>query len=258
MNSVDINVARDSLERHGYFLFENFLNECEIQAITDLGNFLEKLPEVVGGPMKYFEKNDDSCDLLNRVENFIHKNERIENTIFTTSFPDLLRSFSSKEFFLFKEKINFKMSGGNGFKPHQDAPAFTRFVKSEMFTVMVPLQETNLENGCLQVSENYFEKQILQHIDGVVKTENKPIQWKHIPMNKGDVLVFSSMLIHQSDQNKTNESRRAYFATYNAGEEGDLREDYFQFKRENFPPRIERGAQISVSDWNKRIANKVF
>ena len=40
---------------------------------------------------------------------------------------------------LFKEKINLKLPGGNGFKAHQDAPAFAAFKQIFHITAMISI-----------------------------------------------------------------------------------------------------------------------
>jgi ectoine hydroxylase-related dioxygenase (phytanoyl-CoA dioxygenase family) len=50
---------------------------------------------------------------------------------------------------LYKEKINYKLAGGAGYAPHQDAPAY-RFVDIHL-SCMVAIDDSTIENGCLEV-----------------------------------------------------------------------------------------------------------
>ncbi len=52
---------------------------------------------------------------------------------------------------LFKDKINFKMPGGPGFKAHQDQQAgWTRYAPL-FVTALVTIDPATLENGCLEM-----------------------------------------------------------------------------------------------------------
>lgn len=62
---------------------------------------------------------------------------------------------------LFKEKINYKLPGGRGFAPHQDAPAFASFGQRYHGTLLVSVNRATPENGCLEMSEGYREADLL-------------------------------------------------------------------------------------------------
>src|ERR1044071_7335107 len=66
---------------------------------------------------------------------------------------DKLRGFSSRLFgepaVLFKDKINFKLPGGDGFKPHQDQQAGWSTYADVFLTAMVSIDDTTADNGCL-------------------------------------------------------------------------------------------------------------
>ena len=53
---------------------------------------------------------------------------------------------------LFKDKINFKLPGGAGFAPHQDAPAYVDFGVEHHLTLMAPVDPFTRDNGCLEMS----------------------------------------------------------------------------------------------------------
>ena len=52
---------------------------------------------------------------------------------------------------LFKDKINYKLPGANGFAAHIDAPAYAHMGHSNFVEVMVAIDPHNEENGCLEV-----------------------------------------------------------------------------------------------------------
>lgn len=54
------------------------------------------------------------------------------------------------------------------------------------------------------------------------------------------MLIFGAYLAHRSGNNNADDSRVAVYLTYNAVREGDMRDHYYNEKRELFPPSYER------------------
>lgn len=52
----------------------------------------------------------------------------------------------------------------------------------------------------------------------------------------GQVLIFGSYLAHRSGANRSNEDRKALYATYNCASEGDLHDDYYAHRKVVWPP----------------------
>ncbi len=260
MQNQQLITASKALKQNGYALLKHYLSAEELKICIDTADQLEKLPEQINGPMKYFEKHEISGkELLNRVENFADHFPLFKKLIIQNRLAKTLEIMTGENYSLFKEKINFKMAGANGFAPHQDAPAFTAFTTAEMLIIMLPLQETNRENGCLQVVSNFFQRSILPHENGKIPTNQLSDKtWQAIPMQAGDILIFSSYLIHQSEKNLSDSARRCYFLTYNSTSLGDLRQNYFAYKRNHFPPRIERNSNTDYKNWRGRLARDIY
>ena len=251
-------MGREQLQKNGYVNLTTHLSKGEFEICESLMNQLKIYPEMVGGPMKYFEySKKDRSILLNRVEFFLEVSEDFSNLI-EEKFLPLLKTFTGKDYILFKEKINFKMAGAGGFKAHQDAPAFKKFIDEEMFTIMIPLQKTTLLNGCLYVSRK-FNNLILPHIKGSIPEDyTNDMEWVPIAQEKRDILVFSSYLVHSSQENHSNFPRQCYFLTFNPKKLGNLRKQYFDFKRKNFPPRVERTDEEKYKSWQDNLAREIF
>src|SRR4029450_6453317 len=110
---------------------------------------------------------------------------------------------------LFKDKVNFKLPGGAGFAPHQDAPAYVDFGVEHHLTLMVR--------------------------DGVME------RWEiDRPLAQpGDAIMFDAWVPHRSGPNRTSGPRRSYYLTFNPAAAGDHRAHYYDRQRECFPPERE-------------------
>src|SRR4029077_5438630 len=92
--------------------------------------------------------------------------------LYSSQLSRVLESLLGEPAALFKEKINFKLPGGAGFQSHQDAPPFTAFGQSYHVTVMVAVDPSTPENGCLEVVESLHGSGLLpQAWDGTLQRE---------------------------------------------------------------------------------------
>ncbi len=231
-------------KKHGFIVLNDFYGEHIRNNIEKWCDELTAWPETPGKWMKYFEKNVNGERQLCRVENFIDYHAEMNELARGERTIHLLSDLMGEPAVIFKEKINYKFPNGSGFKPHQDAPAFVSFNQRFHITMMVAIDDCTLANGCLQLVTGGANKpEILpQEKDGSISQAiAKQLVWTPIECKRGDVILFDSYLPHYSEPNRTDRSRRAIFITYNkAAEGGSKRQEYYQDKREKFPPDCER------------------
>ena len=137
--------------------------------------------------------------------------------------------------------MNMKLSGGKGFESHQDAPAFATFGHTYHITMMISLDDSTLENGCLEFSHQVDQEEILpQNKSGCLATkEEETRSWKPLLTKKGDIVFFDSYVPHRSGANRSASSRRALYITYNPRSQGDHRDQYF-VENENIFTRLRK------------------
>lgn len=250
-------------KEHRYIHLANFLNLDEKEQLAVMTDELLAYPETKNKWMQYFETDSHQQRQLCRIENFLDYHDGFDDLARRDSTIKLVSTLMGEEAVLFKEKINVKLPGGQGFKAHQDAPAFITFNQTYHITLMVALDAQTLDNGCLQIASNYNKEQqtLNTNTDGsIVDEETKNITWQPILCQKGDVILFDSYVPHFSKENTSNQSRRALFITYSRLSEGkSMREAYFKHKREVFPPDCERIANKDYSEGAKiyNVANPI-
>jgi ectoine hydroxylase-related dioxygenase (phytanoyl-CoA dioxygenase family) len=187
---------------------------------------------------------DGKKELINRIENMTPFHDGLFELAgcFIPSIGQLL----GEEAALFKDKINFKMSGGEGFEPHQDSQAGWEDYATYFISVMVCIDEATLENGCLELSPRpspLAEAHLVgQEWVPLSEDATADMDFKPYPVQPGDVIYFDSYAPHKSARNLTDTTRRLYFSTYNRLSEGDHLATYYADKRKSFPPDIEREA----------------
>ena len=190
----------------------------------------------------YYEEVDGK-ELLCRTENFLPYHDGMRGLLETGEVPDIVEAILGERGTLFKEKINYKLAGGGGFPPHQDAPAFTSFGQKSHLTVNVAIDAATLANGCLEVTPGKHKMGLYEQNPahgGLSDRAEASLEWIPVPLDAGDVLIFSSWLPHRSGSNTTDKPRRALYVTYNGISDGSFREQYYVDKSKVFPQKIER------------------
>ena len=228
--------------RHGWVWLRGFLGSDEMRDLTTWTEEIAAWPEVPGRWMRYYERRAGEPEkMLARIENFVPFHAGLGRFVSGPRLLALLTECAGEPVVLFKDKINFKLPGGDGFKPHQDQQAGWSTYADLFITAMVSIDSTTAENGCLELCAG-------QHTRGLLGEEWKPLTdddmrqlgGRAVPTRPGDAVFFDSYTPHASSPNLTAERRRVLYITYNRRSAGDHRVQYFADKRKSFPPDIER------------------
>jgi predicted HD phosphohydrolase len=233
---------RASFADNGYLLLKDWFNREEVLSIIKDVDSLQGWPETAGKWMHYFESTQRGRQLC-RIENFLPYHASLAQIARGPSTLALVSELMQEDAVLFKEKLNVKLPGGNGFAAHQDAPAFTSFNQHYHITMMLSIDATTRANGCLEVAAGQHQQGLLPMKDNLTLSDRliDGLDWQAVETQPGDLLLFASLLPHRSAVNTTAAPRRALYITYNrAREGGDVRDAYFVAKRAAFPPDVER------------------
>ena len=238
-------------KKHRYVHLKDVMSPTATDDLRSWTDDLGARPETAGKWMKYFE---GEARQLCRVENFTPYHDGFRDLLSHPALIEILSQLMDDPAVLFKEKINFKLPQGQGFAPHQDAPAFTTFDQKFHVTVMIAVDPSTIENGCLEVVEGFEKEELLpQSEDGTIRADiAESLQWKPVEMKPGEILIFDSYIPHRSAPNRSTSPRRALYVTYNRSSEGSVRDAYFEHKRRSFPPEIERVAGAPLPESAKR------
>jgi 2-aminoethylphosphonate dioxygenase len=224
----------------GFLILKNGFNQQDTSKIESWATELTNMPEESGKQWVYHEKSklDPESSLINRIENIspFHDGFAELSSVLAQPISQLL----NEDAVLFKEKINFKMPGGDGFKPHQDSQAGWEDYASYFISVMVCIDEATIENGCLQMVSGFQNRGLFREWEPLTDEDMSNMEFVHYPTQPGDIVFFDCYTPHASEPNLTSTTRRLYFATYNMLSEGDYLEQYYADKYESFPPDIDR------------------
>lgn len=180
---------------------------------------------------------------LCRTEDFVPHHAGLAGLLTEGRLPAIASILLGEPALLYKEKINYKLAGGAGFSPHQDAPAY-RFVDVHV-SCLVAVDDTDPDNGCLEVVSGAHDRIHPMDERGCIRADVvESFEWQSVPVRAGQVLWFDSRTPHRSGPNRSSRARRALYPTYNAARAGDLRSAYYERKRAEFAAT--GGARISL------------
>ena len=228
------------MARDGFLIVRGFFGSAETQNLLRWTEEIAAAPETPGRHMVYYEDSltEPGRRVVQRIENFCPFHAGFDGLIRGGRLLNWASSLLGGPAVLFKEKINFKLPGADGFKAHQDQQAGWTIYAPLFLTALVTIDPATLENGCLELSAG-------RHREGLIGEEWNPLQEDGldlvpVPTQPGDVIFFDSFAPHASKPNLTGAPRRILYLTYNESRYGDHRVQYFADKRAAFPPDIER------------------
>jgi 2-aminoethylphosphonate dioxygenase len=235
-------------QRRGWVLAPGFFAGQDAVALARWTDQITALPERPGRQMVYREAasgdanaGDVNKSLLQRIENFCPHHAAMDALARQGPLPQAVAQLLGSAAVLFKDKINFKLPGGGGFDLHQDQQAGWSAYAPFFLTALVSIDRATIANGCLEIAD-------MPRANTLLGPEWRPLTVAElgghalmpVPTGPGDVIFFDSFVAHASRPNPSASRRRVLYLTYNKLAEGDHRARYFQDKRENFPPDIER------------------
>ena len=192
------------------------------------------------GEWMHHRELTDRGPALCRTENFVPFHPGLRALLTTGPMLEVASALLGEPAVLYKEKVNYKLVGGAGYSPHQDAPAYP-FLDQHV-SCMVAVDEATEANGCLEVVAGAHHDLLPMDDKGCVHPDVvAEMTWEPVPIPAGSTLWFHSRTPHRSGANRSERPRRALYPTYNARSEGDLRDAYYAEKRAQFatgPSRV--------------------
>ena len=202
-------------------------------------------PDDAGEWLHYRELTDEGPKLC-RSENFVPFHEGLRSLLTGGAMVEIASALLGEQAVLYKEKINYKLPGGAGYSPHQDAPAYP-FVDVHV-SCMVAIDDASPGNGCLEVATGMHAEVLPMNERGCIADEVvAALAWMPVPVRAGETLWFHSRTPHRSGPNLSDTPRRALYPTYNARRLGDLRDDYYRQKLAEFAASPGAADRVQVS-----------
>lgn len=228
---------------HGWVLTQTL----DPEGVASLRRWIDEVADWPdGGGWLHHREMTDGGPKLCRSENLIPYHDGLRSLLTEGPLPAIASALLDEPAVLYKEKVNYKLPGGAGYAPHQDAPAYP-FVASHVSS-MVAVDDATVDNGCLEVASGWHHELLPTDDAGCIRGDiSEGLEWAAVEVLAGQTLWFHSRTPHRSGPNTSSSARRAIYPTYNASSEGDLREAYYREKLAAFASREAAGTHTGVS-----------
>lgn len=241
-HTVLTETAMDAFRRDGFVLVPGAFDEAAMARIARWSDELVTRPELPGRHMAYYEDSlvEPGRRVLSRIENFCPYHPEFDRLLRGASMMSWMARLFGEPAVLFKDKINFKLSGADGFKAHQDVQAGWDAYASLHITMLLSIDDAHEHNGCLELAPGHHRRGLIGSMWEPLDEGSPAIEYRAAPTRSGDVLFFDSFAPHRSGPNRSGQPRRVLYVTYNRASEGDHRDRYYADKRLSYPPDCER------------------
>jgi ectoine hydroxylase-related dioxygenase (phytanoyl-CoA dioxygenase family) len=224
------------------------VDTLDADGVVELQRWVDDIaswPDDGDGWLHHRELTDHGPELC-RSENLIPFHQGLRELLTAGTMVDTASALLGEPAVLYKEKINYKLAGGAGYAPHQDAPAY-RFIDVHV-SCMVAIDDANAANGCLEVASGMHHRMLPTDDVGCIRADVvDSLEWAEVEVRAGQTLWFHSRTPHRSGPNRSAAPRRALYPTYNAASEGDRRADYYRQKQAELAAAGGSADRVAVS-----------
>lgn len=190
----------DHFRAHGWLLTRT-LDEGGVAELQGWIDEVAGWPDDGDGWMHHRELTDDGPKLC-RSENLIPFHAGLRDLLTSGSLLATASALLGEEAVLYKEKVNYKLVGGAGYAPHQDAPAYP-FIDAHV-SCMVAVDDATVDNGCLEVVEDRHHEILPTDDGGCVHPDLvAELPWRAVEVPAGWTLWFHSRTPHRSGPNRS-------------------------------------------------------
>ncbi|CAH1202130.1 hypothetical protein PAECIP111891_01971 [Paenibacillus allorhizoplanae] len=198
----------------GFIIFENLFSTEEMDRVRTIIDGLDEESE-----RRLSEAGKSFNNIPNQINftsglNFI----RPELQQFTADdrFVEITTSILGPDIRLYWDQSVYKRpEAKRDFPWHQDN-GYAPIEPMHYVTCWLALEDATLENGCIWIQEGSHHKGLVAH----VKTDigwlcyYGDVEGTPVPLKKGSMVAFHSLLFHRSTPNRSNDTRKAYVIQY--------------------------------------------
>jgi ectoine hydroxylase-related dioxygenase (phytanoyl-CoA dioxygenase family) len=197
------NTIREEFQQNGYVISRGFFTEEEMNTLIEDIKSAKPRNGVSG-------LNKGTLTFYSSV--FFHS-KKIQTLISQSKVVDLLKQVIGPDFWVRWDQAVEKGTGSGVFPWHQDN-GYSE-LKDVHYQLWIALTKMTPENGGLWLVPG-SHKRFLPHkwIDNHVEYQGTPENSIFIEAKAGDVVLFSSLMLHKTTPNTTQDSRWAYVVEY--------------------------------------------
>lgn len=204
----------------GYIIIKNFIDENKINEIYNNLNCIidyvcPQIDKKLNLDDKYYILKKENDELRKHFYDLITKLDLLSSIWCSEKMLDVIKKINNEIYFIDSIQIRIDTPENDRCLPfHQERGQ----ISTNEITGWLPLIDINEKSGGIKIVENSHllgDLPIIQYENGTGVEEKYITNEKKIIINKGDLLLFHTNLIHGSYQNETNQIRWVTVARFN-------------------------------------------
>jgi phytanoyl-CoA hydroxylase len=230
----------------GYFVVEGLfdpqevremLDECESILRGDFGELFKGAAQVDPGSTEQIKAE-------RKVSAVVERSVVFRKYLLRDALVSHLRDILGPDILLFRDILMLKPARVGSKMPwHQDSN-YWPIEPRELCSVWTALDPATRKNGCMQVIPRSHKLDMIPTREGNPALDDDQINFEEaieVPMEPGSSLFFHSRLLHGSEPNRSDQSRRAFIASFMSAHSrrtegiGDTRQRYFLISGQTYP-----------------------
>ena len=211
-------------ERDGYLAYDGLLPEFEIDAL--IGRMLQRVEHPIEGVHIQMEpaaqrgeiQAYSKLDTIRKIEKLVEKDSLYLRLAKHPLILPRIQDILGERIRLFRDALMMKPARHGSAKPYHQDSAYWSITPTTLCSIWLALEDATPENGCMRVIPGSHREGPVehQHLEDYMVTDDRIDYAREIavPLKKGGVLFFHSMLLHATSPNTSEYSRRAMVVSY--------------------------------------------
>ncbi|GIX07319.1 MAG: L-proline 4-hydroxylase [Candidatus Poribacteria bacterium] len=211
-------------QRDGFLAFDRLLPESEVDALVarlqelvespPTGLRIQVEPRVQRGEAQapsYFES-------IRKVEGLVENDELFLRLARHPEILPRVQDLLGEELLMFRDALMMKPPKIGSEKPYHQDSAYWRIEPMDLCSIWVALDDATLENGCMRIIPGSHLWGLLEHkrirdfqVDESTLDRSGEVA---VPLHRGGVLFFHSLVLHATDDNLSDRPRKAMIVSY--------------------------------------------
>jgi phytanoyl-CoA hydroxylase len=228
----------EQYEDLGYFVVPGLFNSHEVRKMLDECESILRgdFGELFKGAAQVDPDSTEQIKAERKVTSVVERSVVFRNYLLKDELVSSLQDILGPDILLFRDILMLKPAFVGSKMPwHQDSN-YWPIEPMELCSVWTALDPATRENGCMQVIPRSHKLPIIPTRKGNPALHDDQIDLEEaieVPMEPGSSLFFHSRLLHGSERNRSDQSRRAFIASFMSAHSrrtegiGDARQRYF-------------------------------
>ena len=252
---------REHYQEHGYIVVcdlftpqevSEMLAECDAIHRGDYGELYGGAFQVEPEFAEAAKKNPDLAKLARKITYVVERSVVFRKHLLKKCMVDILSDILGPDLLLFRDILMMKPAKVGSKMPwHQDSN-YWPIRPTDLCSVWTALDEATIENGCMRVVPGSHKLDLIES-----KQKGTPFLLDEqvdlskavdVPLKPGSSLVFHSRLLHGSEPNRSDRSRRAFITSFMSAKYRQVKDAgrtrYFLVNGRTYPGRVQAAPGI--------------